>query len=120
MTPQEMFDTVVKHLFRQNRKAGSLDGTDMFMCAYRDDQGGKCAVGCLIPDELYDQEIEGRNVGYHGVHQIMEKCIDDYSDKHYRILVELQEMHDDYEVEEWRPMMRSIAKRHSLRWKYAK
>lgn len=31
-------------------------------CFYRKPGNGSCAVGCLIPDELYDEGIEGASV----------------------------------------------------------
>lgn len=30
-------------------------------CSYRTPEGRKCAVGCTIPDELYDEEFEGNS-----------------------------------------------------------
>jgi len=52
-TKQEAFDTVAKHLFEQGR--ASKRGV---YCAYRGEGGTKCAVGVLIPDELYDEEMD--------------------------------------------------------------
>lgn len=51
---QAVFNTVAEHLLRQGRK--SLDN---FACAYRGENGAKCAVGVVIPDTLYEPEIEG-------------------------------------------------------------
>jgi hypothetical protein len=52
---QEIFDTVASHLFEQGKRATDHDGRS---CAYRGLDGTSCAVGCLIPDELYDTSIE--------------------------------------------------------------
>ncbi len=30
------------------------------ICAYRTPDGNKCAIGCLIPDELYEKDMEGK------------------------------------------------------------
>jgi hypothetical protein len=57
MTNQEVFDTVVTHLLAQGVKSESETG-----CMYRGPHNLKCAVGCLIPDELYDSIIEGSNL----------------------------------------------------------
>ena len=39
------------------------EGVDTWVsCAYRDPQGRKCAVGCLIPDEAYEGYMEGFSV----------------------------------------------------------
>lgn len=56
-TKQETFDMAVGHLIKQGQRAISEDGTNA--CLYRGSEGTKCAVGALIPDELYTEEIEG-------------------------------------------------------------
>ena len=50
-TSQEVFDVVAKHLLTQNAK--SMDDPWDEMCAYRGENGRRCAVGALIPDDLY-------------------------------------------------------------------
>lgn len=55
MTKQEIFNTVATHLFTQGVRASSPDGD---FCFYRAPDGKKCAVGCLIPDELYKPDME--------------------------------------------------------------
>lgn len=56
MTPQKIYDTVKAHLIKQGRRAYSIVDSG---CSYRTSNGFKCAVGCLIPDELYTDEMEG-------------------------------------------------------------
>ena len=51
MTPREVFDKVKAHLLTQGGRA-----TRFGRCAYRGDNGTKCAVGCLIADEHYDRD----------------------------------------------------------------
>jgi hypothetical protein len=58
MTKQEIFDTVAIHLIKQGKKSVGDDGN----CLYRGPEGLKCAVGCLIPDEVYRPEMESRSV----------------------------------------------------------
>jgi hypothetical protein len=53
MTLQETFDKVCVHLLTQLQKSVFLDSNGSMACAYRGPNGLKCAVGCLIPDELY-------------------------------------------------------------------
>lgn len=53
MTAQEIFDTVVRGL-----RAQGAQSTLGSACRYRDHKGRKCAVGQLIPDELYDLRME--------------------------------------------------------------
>lgn len=55
MTAQEIFDKVTAHLRKQGKASVDIDGS----CAYRGEGGTSCAVGCLIPDEMYDEMMEG-------------------------------------------------------------
>lgn len=54
MNRQEVFDKVVNHLLTQNQK--SIDESSQ--CMYRGINGLMCAVGCLIPDEFYNKDLE--------------------------------------------------------------
>lgn len=55
MNKQEIFETVVRHLHQQGEPAVIGEGN----CRYRADDGKSCAVGCLIPDDCYDPQMEG-------------------------------------------------------------
>lgn len=54
MNAQEIFDKVATHLFTQGRRAKNTEGK----CVYRAPDGAKCAVGILIPDADYTENIE--------------------------------------------------------------
>ena len=58
MTNQEAFDRICEHLIRQGRPAVGDDG----LCAYRGEGGTACAIGGILPDELYRPGIEGSNI----------------------------------------------------------
>ena len=58
MDAQQIFDTVVRHLHQQGGPALE-DGR----CQYRTADGLKCAVGCLIPDEIDPYEVENLSDG---------------------------------------------------------
>lgn len=53
-TKQETFDFVVQHLYQQGKPAMDEEG----YCLYRTKDGLMCAVGCLIPDEMYYLSME--------------------------------------------------------------
>ena len=57
MTAQEIFNIVALHLFKQ--QAGSFD-EEYSHCLYRNEDGLKCAIGCLIPDDKTRRVIYGR------------------------------------------------------------
>lgn len=107
MTPQEIYDTVINHLRAQGQRAMGTVG-----CAYRGAGGTKCAVGVLIPDELYDPAIEGRSVtafkpGTVSVDATNRKECDALGEampllvEHNVLLGELQSLHDA--EENWNP-----------------
>lgn len=64
MTPQEIFDTVAKHLFRQGCRSVERDEDPDPACLYRGPEGRMCAVGVLIPDEIYNTDMEYQNAAY--------------------------------------------------------
>lgn len=57
---QAVLEKVVAHLLAQ--RVPAVSATVFGGCRYRSPNGTKCAVGCLIPDELYTPEIEGAGV----------------------------------------------------------
>jgi hypothetical protein len=68
MTRQELFDRISRHLLTQKKKAecnineGKRGSPPSWSCRYRAPGGLSCAVGCIIPDELYTEALEGRGV----------------------------------------------------------
>lgn len=59
MTPQEAFERAALHLLAQGRMAAADSPTGL-KCYYRSPDGLRCAVGALIPDELYDPRMENQ------------------------------------------------------------
>jgi len=57
MTIQELFSRVRAHLLSQGRKSTSVGGD---VCLYRGEGNLRCAIGCLIPDEMYSTDLEGK------------------------------------------------------------
>lgn len=53
---QQVFDQVVTHLLTQNKQSRNTSG----MCMYRNAEGLKCAVGCLIAEDEYKPAMEGK------------------------------------------------------------
>lgn len=102
MNKQQIFDTVVNHLAAQGKRAMRnmyaaekpdwfQDGsTEQMSCAYRGENGAKCAVGCLIPDYMYDPSMEGCTVN---TLVDMEKIPTDLL-PHINLLTDLQQAHD--------------------------
>lgn len=122
MTPQEIFDTVYKHLVTQGKRSHE-DG----YCKYRNPEGLKCAVGCLIPDDMYNPEFDDTEVNgdtYLGA--ILDQYdMPDWMYAHKNLLTSLQMVHDA--IDAWdetglspygHTEMRSLASHYKL--EYAK
>jgi hypothetical protein len=62
MNKQEMFDTVARHLFAQGKRSVTVKNDTVNVCMYRGPEGTMCAVGCMIPDEMYSDLMEDRTV----------------------------------------------------------
>lgn len=56
---QSLFTSILTKQWAQAAQAMSDDGN---MCAYRGTDNHRCAVGCLIPDDVYDTRIESATV----------------------------------------------------------
>lgn len=126
MTGQEIFDSVLAHLRKQG-KASVNDVDDMELCQYRGPDGTSCAVGCLIPDELYDPLIEnvssiqimeghlpyGRERDGPKLLPIMARIADHLGAEHLPLLSRLQTAHDTYLADNgllvWEAAMSRIA-----------
>lgn len=52
MDKQAIFDRVVTHLLTQKRRSVTITG-GVRTCMYRAPNGDMCAIGCLIPDDVY-------------------------------------------------------------------
>lgn len=134
MTAQEIFDTVLAHL----RKQGKASTNRSNGCRYRGEGGTSCAVGCLIPDELYDPVIEGLVVeqlmgadsppsSYKSRAQevlpIMARIEGHLGAEHLKLLEDLQAAHDEVlflkGLSAWENEMRQIARWFDLAYKWA-
>lgn len=109
MTNQEIFDKVATHLLMQGKKSMNDRGE----CVYRNAAGRKCAVGCLIPEELYSNEFEGASPSGTGAKttrlwEALSAAGLDYT-QHAGFLWELQCIHDEQGVDEWRNGLLRVA-----------
>ena len=55
---QNVFNKVAAHLLSMKERSVDADG----WCMYRGGNNQRCAVGALIPDEIYDPRIENHNI----------------------------------------------------------
>ncbi len=108
MNNQEVFDIVVRHLRKQN--AASVVSEPGSACAYRGTEGRKCAVGILIPDEIYHPYMEEKSIEYvMAANPETKKWECDMC-----LLSELMTIHDSYPVNRWEQEFRSVANAYNL------
>jgi len=106
MTSREVFDTVKAHLLAQGEK--SAVGTD---CRYRDPEGRKCAIGCLVKDDLYNEALEGKNVLSESVLLALRGSGVAFEPG---LLLALQTTHDHFPPEDWPEQLAEIEERYFL------
>ena len=96
-TTRDLIDYVRNHLVAQGERCANERGN----CRYR--FGTKsCAVGCLIDDDLYSEELEGGSVLRCEVMmaiQITHRIA--LSNSQLRVLRKLQFIHDEREPKHW-------------------
>lgn len=120
MTPQQLFDTVVANLRKQGSKSLlTLEQCRELQlppgtCAYRGFHGYRCAVGCLISDLDYSQEMEGKYLTWVQQHSPSLAAIIDGQGDNYNLLCDLQSIHDTTIVEEWEERFRRVASQFRL------
>lgn len=144
LTTQEVFDKVAHHLLKQKARSmisSSTGGSQL--CAYRGGQGLCCAVGFLIPENLYDMNMEGNGIcdistGANLLRKVLHDSgidvpvvvdsdsehYDDWDDCVHRdatptlhLLKDLQELHDNQPVEVWWARLKEVALNHGLQFK---
>lgn len=63
MNNQEAFNKIWQHFVVNKAPPSFADYAGRgIACAYRGENGAMCAVGCLIPDEMYTPHIEGNAI----------------------------------------------------------
>lgn len=87
ITNQEFFDKTIRHFVTQGYQSTGLEG----ICLYRDPNGGSCAAGCHIPDDLYDPAMEENAI--HAVLSTYPKLRNYIPDEY--LASALQDIHDD-------------------------
>ena len=89
-TEQEVFDFVSAHLFKQGKPAKD-DETGL--CEYRNSEGLCCAVGILIPQDDYKEDMEG--IGLEELTNTFGDLLPSYFSKFRNTLNALQQTHDE-------------------------
>jgi hypothetical protein len=107
---QEMLNKVISRA-KLGVKSSEEDEDDGNNCLYRAADGNRCFVGELIPDEKYSRDIEDTPVGKHMIDRIPGATLLDID-----FLQDMQTVHDNYTVEEWKDELSSLADKYNLQF----
>lgn len=127
MDRQKLYNETKQKLIEQGcrsiAKTEESDFSSGVVCMYRGQNDTKCALGHLIPDELYDPVIEGSSpiIEAHSlsestnpwlrIHEHL--CVDGHQDLYF--LRDLQRVHDNCSNwSEFMPRMQSFARQYKL------
>ena len=100
VTGQEVFDFVVENLRKQGCKSETNSG-----CAYRGDNGLKCAAGFLITDEEYHPDMEDMGIDDASSVIVLPPIVEN----HIHLVGALQVVHDSCDVDKWEGGFKSCA-----------
>lgn len=114
MTKKEIFEKVRTHLLAQNEKSYMKD-VAYSKCRYRTDDGLKCAIGCLIPNEKYDFKFETTSFIELFLNQLKFLLPEDLEEPDgVMFLRNLQVIHDAYSPSEWTDRLEKFREENKL------
>jgi len=102
---QRIFNVVAMHLLTQNKKSR---GEFSENCLYRGPKGLKCAIGCLIPDSVYDPDLEGP------LRRAVHETLPYWTGGENILLFQLQSIHDKSKPDHWRALLIALGKKCDL------
>lgn len=122
MDKQQIFNTVAQNLLIQNECSWNGE-----ICLYRGPNGLKCAAGVLIPDELYQPEMEGHDfcefngpeIGRQALleapkPELWNDVIALVGADNIGLIKKLQKIHDQNQPEEWTQLLNELAEAERL------
>ena len=113
---QEVFDQIATHMLTQMKVCELAENLDNApACVYRNSEGLKCAAGCLISDEEYNEKIGPKGLNTYGWDQLIERGI--VTKRHKNIIKELQNIHDQVTENRWYYYLAGVAKKFDLNQK---
>jgi len=98
LTKQDIFNIVANGMLKQGKKSEDRGSSS---CLYRGPNGLKCAIGMLIPDELYKARFEGRKASEPILIKALVKTGVPKTIAFADFLDYLQGLHDNCHTENW-------------------
>lgn len=117
MTRQEVFNKVWDwFIVQKNPQSVDYEEEDCKYRIFKEDKTLKCAIGCLIPDDLYEPKMD-EGAGYNCkslllIYPTLKKTLD-IKDEDFEFLSDLQTAHD-YDFHRLEGQLISIAKLYSV------
>ncbi|WP_250511934.1 hypothetical protein [Caballeronia sp. INDeC2] len=117
LSPKEIYERVSEHLLTQRAVSEDDNGS----CRLRSPEGRKCAIGSLVRDDLYEPELEGVGISYYRHAQdgkllraLYASNVNAYDPNVIDLLIELEEVHDYADIDEWPDLLAALGKRHAF------
>jgi hypothetical protein len=117
LTARDIYERVSAHLLTQRAVSEDDNGS----CRLRSSDGRKCAIGSLIADDVYQPDIEGIGISYYRnardgslLRALYASNVNAYDPEIAELLIELEEVHDDFRVDEWPQVLACLAERHAF------
>lgn len=102
-TEQQVFDHIKNHLLSQGERSMKSEE----LCGYRGQGGTICAAGCLIPDDVYNEDWESKC--WRSL--VVDEGVSPY---HGTLILEMQMIHDKVMPEHWEDALKDLAQRKGL------
>ena len=108
---QNDFDTVLSAIVKQGKPS-----KDIGRCLYRGPRGLKCAIGWLIPDDLYKPEMD-TGISFHKVLDIIGRDGDNLLYLSIRVCHDNASREADNFIDVFKQSMKNVATQYSLEYK---
>lgn len=106
-TQEKVTEWVLNHAREQGKKSIAQGA-----CQYRGPEHTACFVGCLISDEEYDEDMEGKSVNtlieFLSREQPDKVELWEFLVKNRSMLIKLQDIHDNYAVKNWESKIKEL------------
>ncbi|EKS68981.1 hypothetical protein BURK_028165 [Burkholderia sp. SJ98] len=117
LSPKDIYERVSEHLLTQRAVSEDDNGS----CRLRSPEGRKCAIGSLVRDDVYEPELEGVGISYYRhardgglLRALYASKVNAYDPNIIDLLIELEEVHDYAEIEEWPALLAALGRRHAF------
>jgi len=118
---QEIFNIVKEHLLTQGEQSKRYDGEVCRYRTFKDDKVLKCAIGVLIPDEMYEPAMDPngfRNLV--GKFPFLKEVFGITSERDYHFFGALQLVHDDADDDDFKKTvisgLKKVARTYKLKY----